>query len=129
MSRGAVRRVTGVLKVQAMAPPYGIAERFLKLADQAILEGPKGTKLATPGEGRGETSVGSARLHVARVIERACDKEWVMGFGLALSEVNKRFGQESLIQEVCQAAGMTVKRFEESGLDEYDLKELKKCLK
>jgi hypothetical protein len=113
-----------VLKILTSAG-YGIREQYVKLAEQAMTQGPKGTKLVAPDE----TVLGTAKLHVARTFERACQNEWVCGFGLALAEMQRRFGQESTIAEVCKAAGLDMKKFKDAGLDEYDLKELRKCLK
>lgn len=118
-----------VLKVQASAGLFGIQGRFVDMAVQAMEEGAKGTKLTALDE----RVIGSAKLHVARVFERECNRSWVNGFGLALAEVNRRFGQEATIVEVARAAGFVgkvgLKSFKDAGLEEYDLRELRKCLK
>jgi hypothetical protein len=58
---------------------------------------------------------------------------WSCGFGLALAEVNRAFAQPTTVRDVARAAGFTGKEglqeLKRVGLDSYDLKELKKCLK
>lgn len=67
---------------------------------------------------------------VARTaLAEAEDRALTRGFGLALSEMQQRFDQSSLVAEVCQAFGKaTMKDFKEAGLEAYDLKHLRKCL-
>jgi hypothetical protein len=61
------------------------------------------------------------------------DNSWLCGFGLALAEVNRGFDQPTIVAEVARAAGLVGKKglaeLKAAGLDEYDLKELRKCLR
>lgn len=68
--------------------------------------------------------ISSQALKAAELVDQA----WVAGFGLALAEVQRNFGIDAFIVEVCSAAGLTMSHFKEAGLEEYDLKVLRKCL-
>lgn len=57
-------------------------------------------------------------------------KEWIAGFAVALAEMHRRLigGNDSTgVCEVARNAGITIKIARESGVDPYDLKELKKA--
>src|ERR1700690_1979024 len=104
-----------------MAPPYGIRGEFVEAAEKAL----EGVRVSVP-----ERVHGANKLRVARLFEATHAKAWTNGFGLALAEASRHFAQETAIKEVCRAAGFTaVKQFAEAGLEEYDLKELRKCLR
>jgi hypothetical protein len=68
--------------------------------------------------------ISSQALKGAKLIDEA----WIAGFGLALAEVQRNFGIDASIVEVCGAAGLTMNDFKKAGLEEYDLKVLRKCL-
>lgn len=68
--------------------------------------------------------ISSQALKAAELVDQA----WVAGFGLALAEVQRNFGIDASIVEVCSAAGLGMKDFKKAGLEEYDLKVLRKCL-
>jgi hypothetical protein len=72
-----------------------------------------------------------AKASTIRALNRAGedDDSWTLGFGLALAEVNRRRDCPSLIAEVARDAGFdSMDQFESAGLDEFDLKELRKCI-
>jgi hypothetical protein len=54
---------------------------------------------------------------------------WLCGFGLALAEHNRRFGNPDVVVDVMKCAGVTIEKLHHAGLDAYDLKEIKKCLR
>lgn len=63
-------------------------------------------------------------------IAQAAENMWINGFGLALAEVNRACDQPSACFEAASAAGLTdIRQFRNAGLEEYDLKELRKILK
>ena len=64
-------------------------------------------------------------LKAAKLVDAA----WVAGFGLALSEVEQRLSQPSVIRNVCDAAGVDMAAFRASGLEGYDLKFLRRAFK
>jgi hypothetical protein len=47
--------------------------------------------------------------------------EWLRGFGTALSEMQNRFDQASLVHEVMKSAGVRLSTLKKAGLSEYDL--------
>lgn len=54
--------------------------------------------------------------------------EWTRGFALALAEVNRALDQPSIIVGVMRDAGVTIAELRRLRLDDYDLKELAKCV-
>ncbi len=78
-----------------------------------------------------KTKAAALKFNTERVAKQQAKKledSWICGFGLALAEVNRGHDQPSMIQEVCRTADLDIKAFKKAGLDEYDLKELRKCL-
>ncbi len=49
------------------------------------------------------------------------------GMALALAEINRKFDRPSMVVEVAREAGLTLKDLRAAGVDNYDLKELRKA--
>lgn len=57
------------------------------------------------------------------------DDSWDRGFGIALAEVNRRWAHPTLVAAIVRDEGLTIAKFKKAGLAEFDLKQLRKCLK
>ena len=57
------------------------------------------------------------------------ETHWMLGFGLALAEVNRRRDCPSVIVEIMRDAGVTVAMLKAVGLADYDLRQLRKATK
>jgi len=54
--------------------------------------------------------------------------EFTAGFGIAMVELIKLHFEDSMAADVCRECGMSYEKFENSGLEEEDLKILKEAL-
>lgn len=56
-------------------------------------------------------------------------EEFLLGFAIALSTVNRQHDQPTIVKDAIEGNGLTLKMFKDAGVEEYDLKELRKCPK
>jgi hypothetical protein len=56
------------------------------------------------------------------------EKGFLKGMVWALAEWNRIHDQPTVVAEIFNCAGYTIKQCERAGVDEYDLKEIKKAL-
>lgn len=57
------------------------------------------------------------------------ERSFRQGVGLALAELNRMHDQPTMIKDVLLGFGYTVPMLKRAGVDEYDLKELRKCVR
>lgn len=62
-------------------------------------------------------------------IEEVRNDAWLCGFGIALAEHNRRFGNPDVVVDVMRGAGVTIEKLRAAKLDGFDLKELRKCVR
>lgn len=51
------------------------------------------------------------------------------GFAMALGSVNRYFDNPTIVKSVMEGYGVTVKLLKDAGVEDYDLKEIRKCMK
>ncbi len=68
------------------------------------------------------------RLHRKPAEERQPDP-WLCGYACALANVNRRFDRPTLIESTLQSDGITLAQLEAAGVEDYDLDELRKCVR
>lgn len=77
-----------------------------------------------------KTSAASRTLPLPLVVQSGFQREWLQGFAYALAEVQRTHDQPSTLVYVMRAAGLkTIAPFVDAGVDEFDLKQLRKILK
>jgi hypothetical protein len=52
-----------------------------------------------------------------------------LGFAMALASVNRNFDKPTIVKSVMDGYGVTVKMLKNSGVEDHDLKEIRKCMK
>lgn len=55
--------------------------------------------------------------------------EFWQGFAMALARVNRQHDQPTMVKDAMEGFGVTLKLLKDSGVDSYDLKEIRKCLR
>lgn len=51
------------------------------------------------------------------------------GFAMALGSVNRSFDRPTIVKSVMEGYGVTVKLLKDAAVEDYDLKEIRKCMK
>lgn len=64
---------------------------------------------------------------MARLTEQ--ERQWRQGFGFALAAVNRMHDRPVIVNDVMLHTDMTVAKLKAAGLDDYDLKEIRKAMK
>lgn len=54
--------------------------------------------------------------------------EFLIGFGMALADLNRLHDEPVAVADTISGAGLTIADFKRAGMEEYDLKELRKCV-
>ena len=57
------------------------------------------------------------------------EKGFRVGFGLALAEAQRHFDNPIMVKDVMEGCGLSVAQLKRAGLEEYDLKELRYCMR
>lgn len=60
---------------------------------------------------------------------KSTNSEFLLGFAIALSTVNRQHDEPTIVKDAIEGNCLTIKMFKDAGVEEYDLKELRKCLK
>lgn len=55
------------------------------------------------------------------------NKEFIQGFGIALADMNRMHDAPVHVRDTIEGAGFKLADFKAAGLEEYDLKELRKA--
>lgn len=55
--------------------------------------------------------------------------EFWQGFAMALATVNRQHDQPTMVKDAMNGYGVTIRMLKASGVEEYDLKEIRKCMK
>lgn len=59
----------------------------------------------------------------------AHNNSFAQGVALALADLNRKFDQPAMVADVLEETGLTIKQLRAAGVEEHDLRELKKCLR
>ena len=69
--------------------------------------------------------------HIRKTDHKAREEnQWICGFGLALAEIHRLLiggNNSSGVCEVARNAGLTLAKFKRAGLDNFDMKELRRA--
>lgn len=75
-----------------------------------------------------EGGIGRSRgVRIPEGTHRSAD--FWQGFAMALASANRSFHLPTLVKSVMEGYGVTVKLLKASGVEDYDLKEIRKCMK
>lgn len=55
-------------------------------------------------------------------------RDFLAGFALALADINRLHDCPTYVADTIAAAGYTIADFQQAGVEEYDLAELRKCV-
>ena len=56
-------------------------------------------------------------------------RHFLAGFALALADINRLHDCPTYVVDTITGAGFTIADFKQAGVDDYDLKELRKCVR